>query len=160
MDFFEIFERIYKGDDEIVDKVYLSEDFLLDYISQDLGYDKYMQKLNILAHKIPKKRWIRILTLIMGVKNKRFFWNNTFINFSVKKKEKEEFKEKIKKYFNWSEREYKENEIVLKNNIEEWADFLGIENEERKRLGLKRININLDGFKDKRQKNLERWFIG
>ena len=133
--------------------------FILTYLSFTNNNQDVARQFNWFIHKIKEKYIQDALYLNVVKSSNRFHWNGSYIR---KNKEIEipDLKAKAKKYFNWSEKEWKENSPLILNERFFYCDFFNVENADRKVLGLKPIKvdkINKPTVKPKIESNLEAW---
>jgi len=88
-----------------------------------------------------------------------FKWNQSYVSKTVNKEVKE-FKQKVCKYYGWSDREWRINKMFVMKEKEKYCDLLGIENDVRKKLGVERVRIpkiKIQRSKQPKVEGLSRW---
>ena len=136
----------------------LSTHFLLNYLSFTKNNQEMARKFNGFLYKV-KEKPLQDALYLNATKSNSFYWNRGYIR-KAKQIDIPDLKAKAKKYFNWSEKEWKENQFLILNEKIFYCDFFNVENKERKVLGLKPIKanrINKPTPKPKTESNLEAW---
>ena len=133
--------------------------FIINYLSYTNNNNIVARKFNAFLYKIKEKHIKDALYLSVVKSSGKFYWNRSYVK-KIKEIDIPDLKAKAKKYFNWSEKEWKENQLLILNEKIFYCDFFNVENKERKVLGLKPIKanrINKPTPKPKIESNLEAW---
>ena len=132
----------------------ISPSFFVNYISYE---DRNAANiLNRYLYKV-KENLFWYLAFCVVPRKLTFGWNKAYIK-KPKNSEIEEFKVKVKKYFNWTEKEWRVNRKLILMRKSYYIDLLGFDNTVRKKMGAEKIIIPKVKYIEKQVKNLEEWF--
>ena len=140
----------------------ISLQFIINYLDFDINTRRIAMVLNKYLYKTNEKLLWDLIFLMVPKKNS-FYWNISYVGLP-KKEEKKEYDESVKKYFGWSDREYRSHTELLKQLPElkeKIAQRYSISNKARKEVGLEEIEITEVDKLEKgtsNQKGLNAWF--
>lgn len=135
----------------------ISRSFIINYLSYTSRNKGVAKEFNRFPYSV-REKYIKDGLFLNVVKDKAFFWENTYQKKPVEL-DIPDFKSKVKKHYKWSEKEWRKNISVVLQQKVLLCELLNVENKDRRVLGVKEVIVEkiAKPSKEKKKGGLEAW---